>query len=106
MREDKELYKEFLKSEEWQATRKEVWRRAKGCCECCGDSVANGETHHITYGGINQEGSIWPSGWLCRTDFLKYLCPICHGQIHNKRHPLRVDSLRAEMIRVFGSIHC
>ena len=62
-------YHTYLDSEEWKDKRKEVIQRAEGCCENCGDYLANkGEVHHNDYDNIFEED----------LDDLTYVCRECH----------------------------
>jgi len=68
-----ELYREYLRSQEWALKRAKVMRRAGGLCEGCGDHRAT-DVHHLSYEHVTQE-------FLFE---LVALCADCHERIHQQ----------------------
>lgn len=73
-----DLYRDYLKSQEWAIKRAKVMRRANYRCEGCGDKPA-AEVHHLTYEHVTQE-------FLFE---LVALCGDCHERIHIKLGELK-----------------
>ena len=57
----KEKYHAYLRSEEWKAIRKSIWRRAGGTCERCGMRPMN-HVHHLSYQSLYDETSTTSKG--------------------------------------------
>ncbi len=68
-----ELYRDYLRSQEWALRRAKVLRRADHRCEGCGDNPAV-EVHHLTYANVTRE-------FLFE---LVALCADCHDRIHEQ----------------------
>jgi len=68
-------YREYLKTEEWQVTRRWVLLRFENKCADCGDE-ARLQIHHLTYEFRGNE-------LAKHLDTLIALCPACHGRRHN-----------------------
>ena len=66
----KELYVEYLESDEWKERRKAVLKRDKNKCRFCGKKATH--IHHLTYKNIFQEPLY----------DLVSLCNGCHQLIH------------------------
>lgn len=67
-------YSEYLKSPEWKAKRKRLYRDRGGRCEDCGKKLkSHYHAHHKTYERVGNED----------LDDLELLCTKCH----EKRHP-------------------
>lgn len=69
-----DLYRDYLRSQEWALKRAKVMRRAGYRCEGCGDNPA-AEVHHLTYANVTRE-------FLFE---LVALCADCHERLHVQR---------------------
>ena len=67
-------YQEYLRSPEWDALRKQVYRRADGNCELCGAPA--GAVHHVRY--PKQFKDDHPNNLLA-------VCEDCHKKLHGIR---------------------
>ena len=65
-------YQEYLKSKEWQETRRRVFKEYGYRCDQCG-STKNLHIHHITYENLGEEG----------ISDLVPLCAECHKRLHH-----------------------
>lgn len=66
-------YREYLKTDEWQSTRKQALKRAKFKCQLCGVSGVTLNVHHNSYKNRGQE---------LNSDLI-VLCADCHKHHHN-----------------------
>ena len=71
---NKEEYKAYLKSPEWQATRRKVFKLYGYRCDQCG-SAKNLHIHHITYENLGEE----------QISDLVPLCEECHKKLHDPK---------------------
>ena len=67
-------YSEYLRSREWQATRKRVLRWAGAHCQDCHKRAKPLEVHHLSYARRGEE---------LATDLIA-VCRDCHQKRHNK----------------------
>jgi hypothetical protein len=67
-------YTDFLKTPEWDATRRAMLRKAKYTCQLCNKDGVTLNVHHKTYERIGEE----------LTDDLIVLCKSCHAKFHDK----------------------
>lgn len=80
MQSEKDLYKEKLKSPEWQFVRRLIFARDDHTCQKCGAKQEWNytlEVHHIKYISGREP-------WEYPSDYLITLCSRCHRHIHNK----------------------
>ena len=82
---------------EWERTRLQVIRRAKGKCETCGKKGEH--VHHLVYwprvNGKRRRGGE-PLEWL------RFLCRDCHGAVHDvvfRPFKIRTDAQREKKRR-------
>jgi hypothetical protein len=68
-----DLYRDYLKSQEWAVRRAKVMRRAGHICEGCGNKPAT-EVHHLTYDHVTEE-------FLFE---LVAVCGDCHERLHRR----------------------
>lgn len=66
-------YRDYLKTDHWQDTRKMALRRAGYRCQLC-NGARPLQVHHRTY---ERRGSEWPEDLIA-------LCGDCHGEFHQK----------------------
>lgn len=71
MKISRELYADYLRSQEWAARREKVMQRAVGLCEGCRVKSAS-DVHHLSYEHVTEE-------FLFE---LVALCGDCHARIH------------------------
>ena len=64
----------YLKSQQWNTTRKSILKRDKYTCQSCGISDVSLEVHHITYTRFMVE----------QPEDLVTLCRQCHQSIHDR----------------------
>ena len=87
-------YHAYLLSPEWREKRKQVWRRARGCCEQCG--AEGRDVHHENYDRLGDEN----------LDDLELLCGLCHGYAHGKTIDDLIDEAVVEFFTKFPSGRC
>lgn len=73
-------YKEYLKSDHWQATRKATLASRNYKCEKCG-ACRQLEVHHRTYANVGAE----------RPEDLQVLCEACHRWEHFPMSRIEAD---------------
>lgn len=73
------IYKEYLKSKEWQRTRRWALDRAGNKCQLC-KSDKSLDVHHNNYINIGKEE---PSDVIV-------LCNKCHRKFHNIKEPVKL----------------
>lgn len=78
-------YKEYLKTDEWQETRKGALKRSGYCCQLCNAKDARVHVHHRTY---ERKGEEWSRDLIV-------LCGDCHQAFHDK---LRVTDKRTPFL--------
>ena len=67
-------YSEYLKTKEWQQTRRRALKSAGYKCQLCGTDNVELHVHHKTYDNIGEE----------KPDDLIVLCKACHEKQHGK----------------------
>ena len=67
-------YGEYLKTKEWQQTRRRALKSAGYKCQLCGTDGVQLHVHHKTYDNIGEE----------KPDDLIVLCKACHKKQHGK----------------------
>ena len=72
--ERRDIYADYLQSEQWKNLRGKVLRRADGVCEACGDAPA-AQVHHLTYERVGREMLF----------DLAAVCLECHAKAHEGR---------------------
>lgn len=80
--EDKKLYQEYLKREEWKAKRIEILDRDEYACRNCG-SREELQVHHRQYHRDKVTKEILPP-WKYDEENLITLCQTCHQEGHAK----------------------
>lgn len=85
----KEKYHAYLRSEEWKAIRKSIWRRAGGTCERCGMRPMN-HVHHLSYQSLYDEDLHDLEGY----------CELCHEYVHGRRRydPSSMKDIEQEIL--------
>lgn len=79
------LYDEESRKPIKESVKKEVYKRAKGCCECCGIQLEkiHGDFHH------------WRSPTISPTaKTVQFLCPTCHRKYGHTRKTVTRDKGR------------
>lgn len=66
-------YRDYLKTPEWDKTRKAAYRRANHTCQRCRRTGVMLNVHHKTYDNLGREPA----------KDLIVLCCYCHKKIHN-----------------------
>ncbi len=83
----KELYQEYLESPEWDALRKEAYKRAKNRCELCDDHAD--AAHHIKYPKSFEDDCL---------ENLLVVCDRCHKKLHGIKPETLVGITYSETI--------
>lgn len=93
--ENKQAYREYLKSEHWLALRNTVIEQTQGYCSVCFMQSALNDVHHILY----PDG-----GWFqTRPYHLTTLCRRCHEMVH-ERMVVKQPKKKADCFRQFYKI--
>lgn len=79
-------YQKYLKSDEWRAITRRIWRKADGKCASCGGK--GNHVHHKTYDRLGHEDD----------EDLELLCRFCH----DRRHGRLWDAIERDYKALFG----
>ena len=85
----RDKYITYLRSPEWSAKRKLIWRRSGGICERCGWEPMK-HVHHVSYQSLYDED----------LHDLQGVCELCHAYLHGKRKydPASIRDVELEIL--------